>query len=712
MNNPHSDKFIIFQKVLKFAQNRAHLVLLIFTILFAVAGWGLKFSKLELDIYDVFDPNFQSSIDLADMKEFYSDRTQMLVQFEFAETPHAGEICKIIKWSKSINNYREVKNITSIWSLRNPKSANEKLWYPKSLTEPCDLDPTTPYVIKDHFSQSFFRHLISRTGSQDLVFDITFSGDSSSMVQVQYVIDETNKFLAKDLGKVKAHFLGLAGSRYYFKKIMFEDGIYNILVVLIIFIFMRLIYGTWISGWYLILTLIGSTLILYGTLALTGIPINILTNNLFLMTAVAGTADFIFVTQSQMKRNYQESFQKLITPCFFTTLTTVIGFLSLNTSDLTLIKQFGNGAALGSMAEWIMLFIFLPALLKVLNKEKVWVNPDKAISVKWFDKIENLSLPPKALPLFGILMVLSVPAFFFLNDYDSPIENLPKNHILRSGYESFKNKFSWQGQVYLYFPEKLPLTDQQRILTSIQKSKLIYRIENPQDLVEEWTKGLPPLRQDLIQRELGMTPLWRRYYSNFDQVRIPLYLYEQDLHTLRALRDFVQKICHSNCRLAGQRVVYLEYGEKISKTMIESFAVSIFLVICILGWLLKVEGKFQHFWPVTLSSLMGPLTTLTLIALFQVPVTLITSIFLAIMVGLAGDNAIQYLLAEGDLNAGIDDRARGSLMVTLVMILGSSMFILQTLLPMKILGCLFIFGFFINLLGDLWGLKGLLTKKS
>jgi predicted RND superfamily exporter protein len=339
------------------------------------------------------------------------------------------------------------------------------------------------------------------------------------------------------------------------------------------------------------------------------------------------------------------------------------------------------------------------------------VNPGKALNGKWIDKIEALSLPPRALWLLLLLMILSVPAFFFLNDQDSPVRNLPKNHELRLGYENFQKKFSWQGQVHLYFPELPAKEITKEILKDLSKLPDIFRAENPDEMADEWTEGLPPLKQDLIRRELSMTPLWEKYYSSEGTLRIPLYLKEQDLHSLRKLRNDIEKICSGNCRLAGQRIVYLEYGEKISKTMIESFAVSLLLVIGILVYLLWIAGKIQYCWPVILSSLMGPLVTLTLMAFFQIPVTLITSIFLAIMVGLAGDNAIQYILVpDENLATAIEGRARASIMVSIVMILGSSMFILQSLLPMKILGGLFMFGFIINLLGDLWGLKGLLTK--
>lgn len=699
------------RNLFRFVQERAALTLFLFAGLFLLSAWGLKYSRLELDIYDVYDPGFQSSVDLSDMKSFYNDRSQMLVAFHFDEYPSADKLCKLLNWSRRLASYKDVKAITSLWSIRAPKVQEEKVWYPKSLEDPCQMSENSEYVLHN-FSDKFFRHLISPSGTKDLVFDISFSGSDSDTSQVQYIIDETEKFVDSDLPGASVDYLGMASFRYHFKKIIYKDSFYNILILLIILLFMRLVYGTWISGALLALTLVGSTVVLYGVLGWIGIPIDILTNNLFLMTAVAGTADFIFVSQYQMKGSYQDSFYELITPCFFTTLTTVIGFISLNSSDLEIIQRFGNGAALGALAEWAMMFIFLPAFLKVIGKDKSWVNPAKAWKIPGLIRLQNIVLPKFAVILCTILMLLSLPSFFFLNDQDSPVKNLPKDHVLRVGYEKFQERFLWQGQVYLYFPELIDEKELSSIMDSIQKNNLVFRAENPQELAEEWTTGLPKLRKELILRELSMTPLWGRYYSAFDTLRVPLYLKEQDLHSLRYLRDDIERICQGKCRLSGQRVVYLEYGEKISRTMIESFAVSIFFVISIIGILLWAKGKFYYFIPVTISALMGPLIILSLIAIFQVPVTLITSIFLAVMVGLAGDNGIHYLLAsDQNLEEGIESRSEASLMVTIIMIFGSSMFILQSLLPMKILGILFVSGFLINLMGDLWGLKGLLSKK-
>jgi hypothetical protein len=705
--------FSYFQRILVFCQKHYFITFFFFSLLFAFSLWGLKFSRFELDIYDVYDRNFQSSVDLNDLKTQYDDHTQILIYFHFPNRPKAHEVCDLIIWSREVAKSADIKNTTSLWSIRAPILAEESLWYKKILDDPCQLPPNQLIELNQKYTTSYFRHLLAKTGSQDLLFDVSFADKKLDIKKVQNVIELTDQYISKKLKNVKIHYLGLAGFRYYFKKILNHDQKSNLLVPLIILLFMRLLYGTWKSGGILIFSLIITNVILYGLIAWFNAPIDILTNNLFLMIAVATTADFFFVTQFQMTGSYQLSLEELIVPSFFTTLTTIVGFLSLNTSDMDLIKRFGNGAALGALLEWMVIFLFLPAFFKVIKKEMVWVNPKKTINLHWILKIENFSLPKMGLYFFLMMMSLSIPSFFFLNDQDSPVENLPKHHQLRESYELFLDKFGWEGQVYLYFPDLPKAQELKGILKDLSGHANIFKIEDPDEVSSDWARGFSPLKQDLIKRELSMGSLWEKYYSHVNTLRIPLYLKQQDLQSLKQLRIYVESLCHGTCRLAGQRVVYLEYGEKISKTMIESFVLSIFLVIMILSYILWKLEKLKYLYAVVISSFMGPLVTLTLMAIFQIQVTVITSIFLAIMVGLAGDNAIQYIITPThNLEEGIKDRARASILVTLVMILISGLFLLQTLRPVKILGLLFILGFSINLIGDLFGLKGLLLKDT
>jgi len=62
----------------------------------------------------------------------------------------------------------------------------------------------------------------------------------------------------------------------------------------------------------------------------------------------------------------QRSLTRLLKPCFFASLTTAIGLLSLLVSDLAPIKQFAVVAAAGVLAAFVISIAFLPIMLQLL----------------------------------------------------------------------------------------------------------------------------------------------------------------------------------------------------------------------------------------------------------------------------------------------------------------------------------------------------------
>ncbi len=709
MNDDDKLPYLFLRRLPMLSLRNPRVVLGFLTLALALGVMGLSRLKIDLDIYESFDPDFQSSRDLHQLRQSYRENSQLIIVFEFSDAASAGDLCRLRGWEREALASREVKSITSLWSQRTPRVDGQKLWYPTTLPDPCTLEASSMPDLRSIFRGSSYSQFVSRRGTQDILFDVTYRNRRFDSHEVAETMEMARDFIKAQGLNARVHFLGAAASRYHFFKIMYRDALLSTLVVFILILALRAIAGTWRSGAILTGTLLFTGVILYGGLGLAGIPVNILTNNLFLMTAVAGTADFLFVTQAQTSDDYNGSFCNLSTPCFFTTLTTMLGFISLNTSSIDLIKDFGNGAALGAMAEWVMIFFFLPVVLRLTRQDRSWIDPKRAWTFGWLRRFVHLRPPATVLGIGVILMVLALPSFFFLNVEDSPIENLPRNHEFRLSTEYFRRQFGWDGQVYVYFPAEPSREKYAKVVGSLRGLPLVMGIEDPEKIASEWTQGQTPIRADLLRRELALSPLWLRFHSPSNELRLPIYLGAQNLTALKSVRDAVSQICGGECRLAGQRVVYLEYGETISKTMIESFGVSLVLVIATLGWLLKRHGRLSDFIPIAVSSLLGPGITLTLMALFQVPVTLVTSIFLAVMVGLAGDNAIQYLFAdESDLELGMDRRSTASVLVTFAMMAASSVFLIQTLSPMRILGGLFMVGFLINLLGDLWGLRGLL----
>jgi len=93
-------------------------------------------------------------------------------------------------------------------------------------------------------------------------------------------------------------------------------------------------------------------------------------------------------------------------------------------------------------------------------------------------------------------------------------------------------------------------------------------------------------------------------------------------------------------------------------------------------------------------------------------INFLTCTFVSVLVGISGDNAIQYLYGKRYRNAtlleGINQRGGGSVRIALSMIAATSVFFFSYFQPARTLAMLLCIGLSLNLLGDLWLLKGLL----
>ncbi len=671
--------------------------------------------RIDLDIYKYNDNDFKSSSDLLEIKKNFKNDNIIFTYLQFQKDSIEEDLCVIQdKLLNSTNNYKSFSTIFSYWSIRSPEVANEHIWYPTVLPNICDSLSKEQLYLKLN-KQSFYNHFFSNRGLNDILYITSFTEDYTTNFEIKSLtlyLEKTVSFVKTHLKNVKAYFLGPAIFRYHIQKTIKKDSVYNIGIFIFLILFFKLFFGTWKSGIFFSFTIFITMIFLYGGLSFIGFPIDILTNNLFLMITLSALSDFIFVSENQVKNgNFKKSFKELITPCFFTTLTTVVGFLSLYFSDLSLIKRFGISAAYGALIEWIMVFIFLPCFLKVIKKDTIWVDSKKVFRPQFFEKIKKFKIPSIVLKFFLILMFMAVPSFFTLNYSDNPITNFPKNHDISISYHKIKDNFGWAGMIYLYFYKDYSEKRVSYIVDEVRKINGVIKVENPFELKNLWVDNLKVERKELILRDLKNSPLWGNYFSTSETLRIPIYLSDINVSFLRDIRMSINKVCNNYCRVAGQSIVYLDYNDNISRNLIKSFVVTLFLVLLIILLLIYRNNFERYSIFIIISALLGPLVTLTFMALFKIPINIITSIFISVMVGLSGDNAIHYIFAGKNIFIeGVELKALSSFLISLAMIGGSLFFFFQTLQPMKILGILFLVGFTINLTGDLFALKTLLLR--
>ena len=127
-------------------------------------------------------------------------------------------------------------------------------------------------------------------------------------------------------------------------------------------------------------------------------------------------------------------------PIFLTSLTTVIGFLSLNFSDAPPFRHLGNVVAIGVVAAWIFSIFFLPAFMVVAPFRKRSAADDRS---GWVERFPDFILRHRTAGLWGSVAVVALLAAFiprielndqwvkyfnrsieFRNDTDYAMENL------------------------------------------------------------------------------------------------------------------------------------------------------------------------------------------------------------------------------------------------------------------------------------------------
>jgi predicted RND superfamily exporter protein len=128
-----------------------------------------------------------------------------------------------------------------------------------------------------------------------------------------------------------------------------------------------------------VLPLLGTAVTLVWTLGLygaSGLQINVITVLLPPMIMVLSIANTLYVyfvwaeddgAGDDRAARARRAVERLLVPCFLTTLTTALGLASLVVSDMPAVRQFGLFGALGVLLSFVVSFTLLPAVLSLLR---------------------------------------------------------------------------------------------------------------------------------------------------------------------------------------------------------------------------------------------------------------------------------------------------------------------------------------------------------
>lgn len=672
--------------------------------------------RTELRVFDIYDPNFKSSEDLRHLRTSYGDQNAVQIianqKRPFTQT-QAHHIIQTFR--KTARAMPEVVRFISPLDYRTTSWNGTSLWYPPLLQ--IRPDSMAQLDLSPLRSSAFGSTLVGH--GHNLVFDIEFEDTKDIGSYGKFDPAPIGTYfseLQSSLGKEGIELIlgGKSAIQWHLKQMFKKDLLVNLSIVLFILMIFRLFYGTWLSGFLFILTLIISSIITFGTMALVKVPVDLLTNSLFMMLVISCLEDFIFISQEMMATGDKslKTFKNLFVPTFLTSLTTMIGFGSLYFSDLYIIQRFGLLGAMAAFIEWCATLLVLPVVMLMLRpRELNWTNPQKALKFSFITKISQFSPGRRGTHLLLLLGLISLLSFPLINYNEHPDQNFSLHHPHRQYGEFMKKDFCFQGSIFIEFPRSYESLERS-VLEKVKKVPNIAAIQSPWEILDFMMKGLPEQLHSLVKIEMRASNAYNKFFSGTGSRSIVFLKSIEQKEINRVIRE-IKSICGDHCLPVGELVAYDEYSEKISKTLFESLGMSL-LIICLIVLALCYMFRIKSKWPIFVSLIWCPAIMIGLLSVTRLPINFITCIVGSIFVGLAGDNVIQFIYSaashQENLGKGIDSKGPATVQLMLVSTFSCLFFMGFTLVPLRQVGLILMAGFISIYVGDLLVLKGMLKK--
>lgn len=164
------------------------------------------------------------------------------------------------------------------------------------------------------------------------------------------------------------------------------------------------------------------------------------------------------------KELIQLSVHELFRPMLFTSITSLVGFVSLNTADIPPVKVFGSFVAIGIVIAFLLTIIFIPAYVSVLSDKtlnkmasRIHKSDDsKGLLARLLHglpmRIEKYSLP---IVLFTLALIgFSAWGISKINVNDNPMNWFQSEHPIREADRALNKHFAGTYQAFLSFQSK------------------------------------------------------------------------------------------------------------------------------------------------------------------------------------------------------------------------------------------------------------------
>ena len=472
---------------------------------------------------------------------------------------------------------------------------------------------------------------------------------------------------------------------------------------------------------------------------------------------------------STLKCNKKESvlstLQKMVWPCLYTALTTIVAFASLIMSDIKPVIDFGYMMVFGLTTLFITSFILLPCLIVLYsNKENTLVNNSQTnlLFTEYLAKI-TIKSQKSIYIVFSLLILITIYGLNQLKVENSFINYFRSNTEIYKGMQLIDNKLGGTTPMDVIIKFEEPNTknedeefsdlfgDEDSIESNWFTTDKVNKIKYVHDYLDKNkyigkvlsfassiriaeivndNKELNSLEMSLLYKKLpkevkdiAVTP-YLSIDDNEARISVRILDSNQELRRADLIKDIQNDLSNDKylqseeITLTGILLLYNNMLQSLFDSQIKSLG---FVMLVIALMFLILFKSFSLMFIGIIPNLISALLVLGIMGILKLPLDMMTITVAAITVGIAVDNSIHYIYRfkeelknHHDYNKTIlechSTIGNAIFFTGITVIFGFSILILSNFIPTIIFGVLTGFAMFIALIAVLTLLPRLLIS--
>ena len=483
-----------------------------------------------------------------------------------------------------------------------------------------------------------------------------------------------------------AHYSGLPYIRTTFSKKIEEELKYFVLLAMVItslllFLFFRSFKAIILPMLIICISLVWA----FGTLALLGYKITILTGIIPPLLILIGVENCIYIINKyhleykcngNKLQSISATFEKMGALTLLTNASTASGFFTFVFTSSAALVEFGIIASLNIMIEYLLTITLIPILYSYFSAPKVKHirQLDNKYILKSIDKVTLIVLHHRKIEyaIFVLLTGIGIYGFTLLNTTGSLVDDVPKKDALYKDLQFVESNFKG------IMPFEVSIDTRKK--NGVMKLSVIQKIDRVQKIILSYPEFSRPLSLaefvkqatqafyngdsssyrlptndeqafvfSYIPRKKGSENQLHSFLDSNRQVtRISVQMKNIGTPEIKRIKESIKPRIDSvfspdkyDVKLTGSSVVFL----KGTEYLVDNLLISILIAILVISVLTAIIFRSLR-WVVAIliTNLFPQLLTAAMMGFLNIPLKPSTLLIFSIAYGISVDNAINFML--------------------------------------------------------------------